>query len=142
MERVLVVAGQDTVRRELADLIARIGGKAYEAGNIKAAIHELMEKKDGQDSVTLAIAELELNGESGRDFLVQLRSSLCASVPAILVAAKIEKAVVEDLIKCGVDGILCRPFSADALKAEIEKARKRREAVELKELMQWSGMRG
>lgn len=142
MERVLVIAGQETVGRELVVLIAEIGGKVFEAGNIQTAIHELMEKKDGTDSITLAIAELELNGESGRDFLIRLRSSPCASVPVILVAAKIERAVVEDLIKCGVDGILCRPFSGNTLKAEIEKARKRREAVELKEIMQWSSMKG
>ena len=141
MEKVLLIADEEVQRRELAERLIELGHQVSEASSSNEGLAILDRLHGSGSACSLVLCELHMKGAAGRDFLVRLRGSPFYNVPIILVTLVIEKPVLQDLVKCGVDGVLCRPFSIETLKREMEAAKKRRDAVELRDLMKMSGIK-
>ncbi|MBD1583982.1 response regulator [Pseudoalteromonas sp. S16_S37] len=73
--------------------------------------------------VDLIIAEWQLSGVSGIDFLTQVRTTpRTANIPFLMTSSTIEQSHVVRAIQCGVSEFVVKPFSSKQLTSRIQRA--------------------
>ncbi|NOU51239.1 response regulator [Pseudoalteromonas sp. JBTF-M23] len=73
--------------------------------------------------VDLIIAEWQLSGLSGIEFLTQVRTNTrTANIPFLMTSSTIEQSHVVRAIQCGVSEFVVKPFSSKQLKSRIQSA--------------------
>ncbi|BBN83206.1 hypothetical protein PA25_31910 [Pseudoalteromonas sp. A25] len=80
-------------------------------------------EKLAYNDVDLIIAEWQLSGLSGIEFLTQVRTNQRTKhIPFLMTSSTIEQSHVVRAIQCGVSEFVVKPFSSKQLKSRIERA--------------------
>lgn len=114
--RVLVADDSGTMRKIIVRCLNSLGfNDVTEAGNGDEAIHLAH-----QSHFDLVLTDWNMPGKSGLDVVQFIRAG-GSTVPVIMVTTESERRQVLAAITAGVTDYLVKPFTADALKAKLEK---------------------
>src|SRR5437879_4714507 len=114
--KVLLVDDEDSLRKEMRDLLERDGYDVAEARDGVQALDQI--DRVGPDIIVL---DLNLPGLDGYGVLSHLRSRpATASIPVIVLTAKGDEDNEVRVFELGADDFLTKPFSARALSARLE----------------------
>ena len=91
-------------------------------------ITSVVEAPDGNEAVALfkpgafglVLTDWNMPGKSGLEVIKEIRAQ-DASVPIIMITTEAEKARVIQAVQAGVTDYLVKPFTADTLRAKLEK---------------------
>jgi two-component system chemotaxis response regulator CheY len=114
--KVLVVDDSGTMRKIIARALMACG------------YNDIVEAADGvlgldafkQDSFELVLTDWNMPNRNGLDLARDIRAT-GSSVPIFMITTEGDKDRVVEAITAGVNDYLLKPFSADALKAKLEK---------------------
>jgi len=114
--RVLVADDSSTMRKIILRSLQAVG------------VTESVEAADGAEAVTLfkkgkfdlVLTDWNMPGKTGLEVVQEIRSQ-DADVPIIMVTTEAEKGRVMQAIQAGVSDYLVKPFTADTLRAKLEK---------------------
>lgn len=116
--KILIVDDFSTMRRIIKNILRQIGytniEEAEDGNNALARLRE--------DKYDLVITDWNMPRMSGLELLKAIRSdSVLNGVPILMVTAEAKKEKVIEAIKAGVNHYIIKPFTAEILKAKIEK---------------------
>jgi two-component system, chemotaxis family, chemotaxis protein CheY len=114
--RVLVADDSATMRKIIIRNLQAIG------------VPSAVEASDGAEAVQLfvpgqfelVLTDWNMPGKTGLEVIKEIRAK-DASVPIIMITTEAEKARVVQAIQAGVTDYLVKPFTADALRAKLDK---------------------
>lgn len=124
--RILVVDDFSTMRRLIRNLLRQLGyAYTVEADDGTTALPILK-----QGGIDFLITDWNMSVMHGIELLRAVRedSELC-SLPVLMVTAEAKRDQIVAAVRAGVDGYILKPFSAEALSAQIERACARLQAV-------------
>jgi two-component system chemotaxis response regulator CheY len=121
---VLVVDDMMTMRKLVIKACKEIGFTNFvEAGDGALGWEAINGANSG---VGLVISDWNMPNCTGIDLLKRVRGdSRFKHLPFFLVTAESEKSQILEAVKAAVSGYVVKPFTSDALKAQIEEAHKR-----------------
>ena len=113
---VLIVENDAEVQNLLSELVASLGHRAMRAGRVRDALQVVM----GLNPVDLILLDLHMPGPHGQDFLGFLRKRGYRT-PTIVVSAYLDREIVLELLRMGVEAVVAKPFTRARLCEEIER---------------------
>lgn len=114
--KVLVADDSSTMRKIILRSLQAVGvPDAVEAGDGDEAI-----KIFGEQTFDLVLTDWNMPGKSGLEVIQEIRK-LNTAVPIIMVTTEAEKTRVLEAIQAGVSDYLVKPFTAETLRAKLEK---------------------
>jgi putative two-component system response regulator len=120
--RILVVDGDDAIRRLLTRYLALLGYEVETAGSMEEAVELLR-----PDRFDLVLTDLRLPVRSGLDLLVEVRK-LAPGTRMILMTADADMRSASAAIDRGVDHLLVKPFELESLRVRLSESIGRRTA--------------
>lgn len=116
--KILIVDDFSTMRRIIRTLLRELGFTAIsEADNGKTALPLLQ-----NGNYDFLITDWNMPGMSGLELLKAIRSNASiSSIPVLMVTAEAKRELIVEAAKVGVNGYIVKPFTAETLKAKIEK---------------------
>ncbi len=108
--KVLVVDDSPVIRAVTKIYLQRFPLDVVEAGNVDPAMDVLRSQ-----AVDLVIADINMPGTSGIDFLKRVRSELPRRVPVILITSDGSQGVRSRATEAGADAFLRKPVSSAGL---------------------------
>ena len=136
--RLLIVDDEEAARYGMRRALSSLGHEIAEAGSVGEARAELLSRRPD-----LLLLDVNLPGESGLDFLRELKASPEETPPVILITAHGSERMAADAIKAGAYDYLPKPFEVDDLrlvvKNALEAVRLRRENRALRERIALEG---
>jgi len=116
--KILVVDDFSTMRRIIRNILKQLGySNVEEAEDGDIAFEKL---KEG--SFEFVITDWNMPTMTGLDLLKNIRSDdLLKDLPVLIVTAEAEKENVVQAAQAGVNDYIVKPFTADVLKAKIER---------------------
>jgi two-component system chemotaxis response regulator CheY len=123
--RFLVVDDFSTMRRMLRGVLNELGyDNVIEAEDGNQALPILM-----QGGVDFLVTDWNMPGMQGLELLKAVRSDpRLAKLPVLLVTAEAKRDQIVEAAQAGVSGYVLKPFTAQTLKAKIEKILAMRDA--------------
>lgn len=118
MSCVLVVEDDVLLRQIVSKLLKRWGYRTLEASDGGSALDRVRESSPSPDLMLLDIMLPEINGVEVARIVRVERPDL----PIVACSAAFDAEVEADLMALGVESLLPKPFSADALRAVLESA--------------------
>ena len=114
----LIVDDFSTMRRIVRNILKQIGHTDVdEAENGKEALQKLK-----QDHFDFVISDWNMPTMTGLDLLKEVRNDpQLKGMPFLMVTAESKQENVVEAIKAGVSNYIVKPFTADVLKAKIDK---------------------
>jgi two-component system chemotaxis response regulator CheY len=114
--KVLVADDSSTMRKIILRSLQAVGvPDAAEAGDGDEAIKMFAEAK-----YDLVLTDWNMPGKNGLEVIQEIRKSN-KDVPIIMVTTEAEKTRVMEAIQAGVSDYLVKPFTAETLRAKLEK---------------------
>lgn len=114
--RVLVADDSSTMRKIILRSLAAVGvPSAVEAADGEEAIRAFNEGE-----FDLVLTDWNMPGKNGLEVIQEIRK-MDQQVPIIMVTTEAEKSRVLEAIQAGVSDYLVKPFTADTLRAKLEK---------------------
>ncbi|MBA3439393.1 MAG: sigma-54-dependent Fis family transcriptional regulator, partial [Pyrinomonadaceae bacterium] len=139
--RLLIVDDEEAARYGMRRALGGVGYEIAEAGSIEAARTQL-----GSFRPDLLLLDVNLPGESGLDFLSELRRGGEDWPLVIMITAHGSERMAVEAIKGGAHDYLAKPFEVDdlrlAVKNALETVRLRRENQQLRRRIELEGKRG
>lgn len=125
--RVLVVDDMMTMRKLVAKSLKEMGfTDIIEAADGAKAWEALT---NSEVPVTFIVSDWNMPNSTGLDLLKRVRAeSRYKLLPFILVTAEAEAGQITEALQVGVSGYVVKPFTADALKVQLEAAHKKHAA--------------
>lgn len=111
MKKILLIEDSN----EINDLLRMVLGQDYEITSAYSGTEGLLYFKN--EPFNLVILDIMLPGKSGEEVLKEIRK--VSSIPIIILTAICSKDKVSDLLLCGADDYLTKPFDINELKARI-----------------------
>lgn len=123
--KILVVDDFSTMRRIIKNLLRDLGfTNISEADDGQTAL-PMLESSD----FDFLITDWNMPGMTGIDLLKAVRADArLSSIPVLMVTAEAKKEQIVEAAQAGVNGYVVKPFTAETLKAKIEKIFERVEA--------------
>lgn len=107
VERALRQAGMD-----LSEIL--------QASNGEEALHILREDAGNSAGLSLILSDINMPTMDGLAFLEQrLSENLARDVPVVMITTEGSEALVLRAIAAGAKGYICKPFTADQVKARV-----------------------
>jgi DNA-binding response OmpR family regulator len=101
---ILALDSDESSRRLLGETLGALGFTILQAGSIENARNILAQQK-----VDLVMADVFLPEGNGIEFMIRLKKER-PEIPVIILAAAIDNATRDELLKNGADGVLAKPF--------------------------------
>lgn len=116
--KILVVDDFSTMRRIIKNLLRQIGfNNIEEADDGSTALQKLR-----SDPVDLVISDWNMPKMTGLDLLKAIRGDAqLKKIPVLMVTAEAKKENIVEAVQAGVNNYIVKPFTADTLKAKLEK---------------------
>lgn len=122
--RVLVVDDMSTMRKLVIKACQQIGFTNFVEAADGALGWEVI--NGGNPSVGLVISDWNMPNCTGIELLKRVRGDArFKHLPMVLVTAESEKSQIVEAVQAAVSGYVVKPFTPDALKAQLEEAHKR-----------------
>ena len=115
--RLLIVDDEEAARYGMRRALSSLGHEIAEAGSVGEARAELLSRRPD-----LLLLDVNLPGESGLDFLRELKASPEETPPVILITAHGSERMAADAIKAGAYDYLPKPFEVDDLRLVVKNA--------------------
>lgn len=124
---VLVVDDSANIRRMVVDALSKLEYyKVTTSGDANDAIDKLKHFLDTENPIGVILADLNMPGPSGLDFLKTVRQTpQYKDLPFILVTTESEKTAVAQAAMSGVSGYIVKPFQLDTLAKRLMEAWKK-----------------
>lgn len=124
---ILVVDDSLNIRRLVIDCLNRLGfTKIASAEDANEAMGKLTFFSETPTPIDLILADLNMPGPSGLDFLKQVRANpKFTQLPFLLVTTESEKGAVIEAATNGVSGYIVKPFSVEILAKRLKEAWKK-----------------
>ena len=121
---ILVVDDSLNIRRLIVDSLQKLGFiKISTAEDSNEAYGKLQFFVQTPTPIGVVLADLNMPGPSGLDFLRQVRSSEeYKGLPFILITTESEKGAVIEAAVSGVSGYIVKPFNLDTLTRRLNEA--------------------
>ena len=117
MTNILCIDNSETIRKIVQDCVEDLGFTFFEAVNGKDALEKINEIND----VKMIILDWNMPVMSGRETLINLRSTKGLEKVIILVLISIEnKDQVMNAVELGATNYMLKPFSVNKLQNKIE----------------------
>lgn len=117
---VLVVEDDADVLMTLDAMLDQIGYRTRCVSNGIQALEVL--KEDALKEISFIVSDYDMPEMTGLEFFNSLKNMMGSSIPFILMSGKLEKTDLVQYMNIGIDGVLCKPFTSDALAFEINEA--------------------
>ena len=124
---ILVVDDSANIRRMVVDALAKLQYyKVTTSGDANDAFDKLKYFVGGDNPIGLILADLNMPGPSGLDFLKTVRQNAAyTDLPFLLVTTESEKTAVAQAAMSGVSAYVVKPFHLDTLAKRLMDAWKR-----------------
>lgn len=91
--------------------------QCYEAGDGRQALDQL-----SRTPVDLILTDMNMPGMDGEQFMRELNQrGILRTTPAIVVSTDATKARVQKMLDLGAVGYICKPFSPEAMRSELDR---------------------
>ncbi len=119
MKKILVMDDTPTMRMIVAGMLEDLGFRdVLEAENAEMAV-ELLKK----EKVAIVLADWNMPGKSGIEFLRQIRSiPETRGLPVVMMTSNNDPSQIEEARRAGVSSYLVKPFGRADLLARLEEA--------------------
>ena len=116
--KILVVDDFSTMRRIIKNLLRDLGfSKLHEADDGLTALPKLKEEK-----FDFVVTDWNMPGMQGIELLQAIRADEnLAHIPVLMVTAEAKKEQIVMAAQAGVNGYIVKPFTAQTLKAKLDK---------------------
>lgn len=119
MKKILVMDDTPTMRMIVAGMLEDLGFRdVLEAENAEMAVEMLKKEK-----VAIVLADWNMPGKSGIEFLRQIRSiPETRGLPVVMMTSNNDPSQIEEARRAGVSSYLVKPFGRADLLARLEEA--------------------
>ena len=94
--------------------------EVLQASNGEEALHALRNDRGGSSPVALIISDINMPVMDGLQFLEARRNeNLAPGVPVVMITTEGSEPFVLRAIAAGAQGYICKPFTADQVKARV-----------------------
>lgn len=118
--RVLIVDDSPSMRSFIRRVIEISGfdcGLCLEAANGEEALAML-----NREWVDLILTDINMPGMDGAEFVRRLEADDCLrSIPVLVISTDSSNARIRNMLALGVKGYIAKPFTPEALRAELER---------------------
>ena len=124
---ILLVDDSIHMRRLIADTLYQLGFRSLvSCSDANEALRALMTSVKSSKKFDLILADLNMPGPSGLDFLKQVRNSdSFKQIPFILITTESEKGCVLEAAQNGVSSYIVKPFTSGTLAERLMQAYKK-----------------
>jgi two-component system chemotaxis response regulator CheY len=117
-----LIIDDSAVMRKVIERTLRQAGleltEVLEAGNGEAALQVL--RNDAHNSLSLIVSDINMPVMDGLQFLESRRDEkLAQGVPVVMITTEGAEEAVLRAISAGAQGYICKPFTADQVKARV-----------------------
>lgn len=135
----MIVLAVDDERDVTESISAGMKLKGHEvlcAESADSAMRILQERFQSGEPVSVILSDLLMPEISGEVFFTMVRrDSHFSNVPFAIMSGNATPDQIKKLAVLGVDGVICKPFTVDALMAALEAAIKRRGDKDVAEML-------
>ena len=115
IKKIFIMDDSRYITKQLAKVLARAG---FEVDFENAVVDGL--DRLATTSFDLLILDIVMPEKSGGEFLLEIRDEGCAPEYTLVITSTRDQEDLQPLIKCGIDGVLLKPFAMDALLEKIK----------------------
>jgi DNA-binding response OmpR family regulator len=133
---VLAVDDERDVTESIAESLKLKGHEVLCAESADSAMKILQNRFQSREPVSVILSDLLMPDISGEAFFTMVRQdSHLSNIPFAIMSGNAAPDQIKKLVLLGVDGVICKPFTVDALEAALEATIKRRGDKDVAEML-------
>jgi len=133
---ILAVDDEKDFLEAFASVLTTRGHSVLCACDGREALNLLESRKPSDAAISIIISDLLMPNLTGEEFLVEVKKSpIFSSIPFAIMSGNATGDQVQKLWNLGVDGVICKPFTAADLSKLIEATIKRKEERDMQALL-------